>query len=52
MKISHRIIEGADHLIFEGGGTECMGYFRKNILHTDFDGKNSCKEIPGKIILH
>ena len=32
-----------------GGGTDYIGYFRKkNILHTDFEGKNSCKEIPSK----
>ena len=25
-----------------------MGSFRKNILHTAFEGKKACKEIPGK----
>ena len=25
-----------------------MGDFRKKILQTDFEGKNSCKEIPGE----
>ena len=29
MKISHRIIEGADHLIFEGGGYRMYGLFQK-----------------------
>ena len=27
-----------------------MGDFRKNILQTDFEGKNYCKEIPGEKI--
>ena len=27
-----------------------MGDFRKNIVKTDFKGKNSCKEIPGEKI--
>ena len=34
-----------DHLTFargEGG----MGDLRKKLLQTDFEGKNSCKEIP------
>lgn len=34
--------------IFEGGGLGGMGDFRKKILQTDFDGKNSCKEISGE----
>ena len=25
-----------------------MGDLRKKVLHTDFEGKDSCTEIPGK----
>ena len=32
-----------------GGGYRLYWLFqKKNILHTDFEGKNSCKEIPSK----
>ena len=41
MKISHRIMWGADHLIFEGGGglQTVWVISEKNILHIDFEGK-------------
>ena len=34
MKISHRIIEGADHLIFEGGGVQNVWVISEKISYT------------------
>ena len=39
--------EEDDHLTF-AGGEGGMGDLRKKILHTDFEGKDSCTEIPGE----
>ena len=41
---------GADHLTFEMGEGKGLVWVisEKNILQTDFEGKNYCKETPGE----